>query len=195
MIVAAVLLPVLRAPQRRASITTIFCVNNLKQVGLAYRVWEGDNGDIYPMGISVTNGGSMEMAATGNVVQTFLVMSNELATPKILYCPADSARVCANSFFGLANSNVSFFVGMAVTNDANPQLILSGDSDFEIGGKPVRAGLLSLWANDPVAWSATRHGHSGNLGLADGSVQSVTTASLPGYFVRTGVATNRLAIP
>jgi type II secretory pathway pseudopilin PulG len=28
---------------------TTWCVNNLKQVGLAYRLWEGDNNDKYPM--------------------------------------------------------------------------------------------------------------------------------------------------
>jgi prepilin-type processing-associated H-X9-DG protein len=193
MIVAAVLLPVLRRPQRCS--LRISCVDNLKQIGLAYRIWEGDSRDIYPTGISVTNGGSMEMVVTGNVLQTFLVMSNELCTPEMLYCPEDSARVCANGFFGLANSNVCYFVSADVTNDENPQLILSGDSNFEIGGKPVPAGLLSLWTNDPVAWSATRHVHSGNIALADGSVQHVTTSGLQRSLVETGIATNRLAIP
>jgi hypothetical protein len=46
-----------------------------------------------------------------------------------------------------------------------------------------------------VAWDATRHVHDGNLGLGDGSVQQVTSASLHGYIERTGFATNRLAIP
>src|ERR1035438_9589462 len=82
LIVWALLVPMLMNAQRRAHATS--CVNNLKQVGLAYRIWEGDNGDIYPMGISVTNGGSMEMVQTGNVLQTFQVMSNELSTPRIL---------------------------------------------------------------------------------------------------------------
>ena len=87
MILIVLLLPRLATPNGR--ISKINCTNNLKQVGLAYRIWEGDNGDIYPMGISVTNGGSMEMVATGNVVQTFLVMSNELSTPRILHCHRD----------------------------------------------------------------------------------------------------------
>ena len=174
----------------------IVCINNLKQVGLAYKIWEGDNGDILPMGISITNGGSMEMVATGNVVQTFLAMSNELSTPKILICLADENRFWTNSFSGLSNSNVSYFVGVDVTNDVNPQMILSGDSNFELAGKPVKSGLVALWTNDPVAWPpATRHIKSGNIGLADGSVQSTISSSLRSYFQQTSFVTNRLAIP
>ncbi|HWD94787.1 MAG TPA: hypothetical protein VG938_20830 [Verrucomicrobiae bacterium] len=50
----------------------ILCVNNLKQLGLAMRVWAGDNGDKYPTSL--------------------VVMSNELSTAKILICPGDKAR-------------------------------------------------------------------------------------------------------
>jgi TolA-binding protein len=50
----------------------IQCVNNLKQLGLALRIWAGDNNDKY---------------------STSLVsMSNELSTVKILLCPGDKAR-------------------------------------------------------------------------------------------------------
>jgi hypothetical protein len=42
----------------------IRCVNDLKQVGIAFRLWEGDNNDKYPMAVSVTNGGAMELIAT-----------------------------------------------------------------------------------------------------------------------------------
>ena len=170
-------------------------MNNLKQVDVAYRIWAGDNGDIYPMGISVTNGGSMEIVQTGNVVQTFLVMSNELSTPKALYCPADMDRSWAASFSGISNSNISYLVGVETTNELNPQMILSSDCNFEIGARPVKSGLLLLWTNDPVAWAAPRHIHSGCLGLNDGSVQGSTSSAMENYFVDTGIATNRLAIP
>ena len=190
----AFLLPELqRAKSHRSKID---CINNLKQIGLSYRIWEGDNGDKFPMGISVTNGGSMEMVQTGNVLQTFLAMSNELSTPKILICSSDTNSSYAFSFGGLSNSNISYFVGLDATNHANEQMVISGDSNFEIGGKPVKAGLNSFWTNDPVAWSpTTRHMKSGNIGFADGSVQSTTSKSLQKYFQQTGLATNRLAIP
>jgi hypothetical protein len=48
------------------------CVNNLKQIGLALRVWSTVHDDKYPTSL--------------------MVMSNELSTPKILICPGDTAR-------------------------------------------------------------------------------------------------------
>ncbi len=193
MLLAIVLLPRLVTPN--VHYRMVNCSNNLKQIDLAYRIWEGDNGDVYPMGISVTNGGSMEMVATGNVVQTFLVMSNELSTPKLLYCPEDKAHAETNMFAGLVNSNISYYVGVDVTNDMNPQMIISGDSNFENAGVPVKSGLWQFWTNDPVNWSATRHAGVGYIGLADGSVQEATTSYLRQMVQQTGLATNRFAIP
>jgi hypothetical protein len=194
MILLVVLLPTLAVARRKSS--KINCVNNLKQICLAYRVWEGDNGDIYPMGISITNGGSMEMVTTGNVVQSFLVMSNELSTPMVLHCWEDMAHIQTRSFAGLASSNISYFVGVDVTNDTNPLMIISGDANFEIGGVLVKSGLLEFSTNAPIAWTATRHITYGNIGLADGSVQQVTSSRFRQWLLpQTGLATNRLAIP
>src|SRR5271165_6221667 len=83
-ILAAMLLPALAAAKRKAQ--RINCVNNLKEIGLAFRVWEGDNGDKYPMAVSTANGGAKEMVASSSValpanpdafVYAFMVMSNE----------------------------------------------------------------------------------------------------------------------
>src|SRR5271168_3120849 len=59
----------------------IACVNNLKEVALATRIWEGDHGDLYPMAVSQTNGGAMEPVTIGDATAVFQVMSNELSTP------------------------------------------------------------------------------------------------------------------
>ena len=193
LILAGLLLPVLTRAKRKAP--DIYCVVNLKQIALAGRIWGTEHNDTYPMGISVTNGGSMEMVTTGDVVQTFQVMSNELQVPKILICPEDTQHHWADSYGALAKSNISYFIGVEVTNDANPQMILSGDANLEIAGTPVKSGLVTLGTNDRVAWSAARHHCFGNLGLADGSVQTTTTNTLNQLFQQTGVPTNRLAIP
>src|SRR5437667_10028386 len=78
----------------------INCVNNLKQVGMSFRTWDLDNGDKYPMQVSVTNGGTMELVGTGMAFMHFAVMSNELSTPKILFCPRenDIRRMEASTF-------------------------------------------------------------------------------------------------
>ena len=43
------LLPALAAAKKKAQ--KISCTNNLKQVGLATRIWGGDNGDKYAMAV------------------------------------------------------------------------------------------------------------------------------------------------
>jgi competence protein ComGC len=189
----AIFLPALTPAKHHGGLN---CVSNLKQVGLAYRLWEGDNNDKYPMFVSVTNGGAMEAIATGNVAACFQVMSNELSTPKILVCPEDADRIAATNFTtDFNNSKISYFVSLDVTNEINPQMILCGDDNFEIGGVPVKSGLLELSTNAPVSWTSARHHFAGNIGLADGSVQQVTTKGLQSAFQQAGLATNRLAIP
>lgn len=66
----------------------IQCVNHLKQVGLAARIWAGDNEDRYPKDI--------------------VTMSNELSTPRILICPADGERRPATDFASFTAANVSY---------------------------------------------------------------------------------------
>jgi hypothetical protein len=175
--------------------TEVQCVNNLKQIGLAYRIWEGDNGDKMPMQVPAKNGGAMEPAALGNVARIFQVMSNELSTPRVLICPADADRFAAKDFTaGFDNSHVSYFAGLDAS-DAQPAMFLSGDDNFAIDGVPVKSGLLLLATNAPVGWTAARHINQGNIGRADGSVMTTSSSSLRQMLVQTGVATNRLAIP
>ena len=193
LIIAAVLLPALAAAKKRSS--RIPCVSNLKQIGVAYRVWSGDNDDKYPMQVSVTNGGVMESIATGNVAACFQVMSNTLTSPKLLICPEDTKSILATNFGpGFNNSNVSYFVGLDA-DQTNSQMLLSGDDNFEIGGVPVKSGLLQLWTNAPIAWTKARHESGNYILLADDSVQQLTTDGLQQALRQTGVATNRLVIP
>jgi prepilin-type N-terminal cleavage/methylation domain-containing protein len=207
-VVAALLLPALLS-HHEGRMQLINCVNNLKEIGVAYRVWEGDNGDKYPMFVSVTNGGAMELIATGNVTACFLVMSNELSMPKILACPDDKKRLPAATSFSdpQLTGKISYFVNLDATENC-PQMLLSGDDNFEIGGVPVKSGLVQFSTNAYVAWTSGRHvsynSHfwipvrnrfMGNIGLADGSVQQVTTDGLLQLIRQTGTATNRLAIP
>lgn len=185
-----------RPEARRAALRT-YCQENLKVIVLSFKIWSGDCNDRFPTLTSVTNGGSMEPVQAGNVIQTFLVMTNELSTAKILTCPADIGRICVTNFAGLSNTNISYFLGIDAT-DADPGWILSGDSGFELGGIPVKPGLNLFWTNDPVTWSAVNsHLKSGNLAFTDGSVRSITSAELPTAFQlrQTGSATNRFAIP
>jgi len=198
-VLAAVFLPALLPPKRIPS--GINCINNVKQVGLAFMMWTGDHNEKYPMEISVADGGTMELAATGDVLTTFQIMSNELSTPKILFCPADTIHTITNIWgVNFTARNVSYFIGLDA-NTNRSQAFLSGDSNFAIGGVPVKSGLLELPTNAPIAWTAARHKFGGSIGLADGSVgklNSVLPVSKEGLqkvLIQTGLATNRLALP
>lgn len=204
-LVVVLVLPMLaRAKSHRGS----NCLTNLKQIGLAFRVWAGDHGDKYPMQVSVTNGGAMKLAAAGDVSAIFRVMSNELATPKVLVCPQDTARYYAtNCTTDLNHQTISYFVGLDA-EDKYPQMILSGDDNLEVNGVRVQPGILNLLTNAPVEWTENdRHGYpqhwrfrnqhlrKGNIGLADGSVQENSVSTFNSALANTGVATNRLVIP
>jgi type II secretory pathway pseudopilin PulG len=204
---AALLLPITVASSCNKC-QKISCRDNLLQIDLAYRVWAGDNGDKYPMQTSVTNGGTMELVNGNNAWINFAVMSNELSTPKILICPEDQSKTFATNFTtDFNNSHVSYFVGLDADED-HPQMFLSGDDNFEIGGVPVKSGLLELTTKSDVAWTSSRHFFAkahfwtlthlkpfGNIGLADGSVQQLDNSGLTNLLQQTGLATNRLAIP
>jgi hypothetical protein len=88
---------------QKAQAERIHCVNNMKQIGLACRLWAGDNQDIYP-----TN---------------FISMTNELSTWLVLQCPSDHTHNVTN-WDDVAAGKVSYIlVGAGLTED-HPQAIL-----------------------------------------------------------------------
>jgi prepilin-type N-terminal cleavage/methylation domain-containing protein len=170
----------------------ISCANNLKEIALAHRIWEVASQHVYPMAISWTNGGAMEQLASGNVAALFEVMSNELSSPKILYCPADTDHFPATNFSsGFSARNISYFIGVNAA-EGNPQMMLVGDDNFVIDGVPVKSGLLNLATNQLISWSSARHKFCGNVALTDGSVQQFSTKGFQNCFNQT---TNQIAIP
>jgi prepilin-type N-terminal cleavage/methylation domain-containing protein len=150
-ILAALLLPALAAAKRKAQ--RISCVNDLKQVGLAFRMWEGDNGDRYPMAVSTIKNGAMETVysalsttpAKYDLLTVFSCMSNEINTPKILFCPADNGVWGANLPRTQATNWITFdptitggqlaftYLSYFVCGDAfesYPQMIMDGDRNI-----------------------------------------------------------------
>ena len=191
-ILAAMLLPALAKAKTKAS--RINCVNNLKQGCLAFRIWEGDNGDKMPMDVPVASGGTKEFDTGADTFRHFQVMSNELSTPKILICPADT-RIVANNFARLKNQNVSYFVGLEA-NDEFPQRFLDGDRNITGESNPEN-GILKLVPGQRVTWTQDIHVNQGNVGLSDGSVQQYSNSRLRDALRNSGDPTNtwRISLP
>jgi prepilin-type N-terminal cleavage/methylation domain-containing protein len=215
-ILAAMLLPALAKAKAKAQ--KINCPNNLKQVGLAFRQWSLDNSDQYPMGLASASGGAKEAvglaattAWTANVAPPnagrgvhwmFMVMSNELNTPKILACPSESGdshnaagtKLAQASVFGpkLATAGApegfqndfytSYFVGVDAS-ETSPSMFLTGDHNLGTGANQVTkvaqfisAGTNSAWTATSIGWQDNNHSKQGNVGLSDGSVQGFSTS-------------------
>jgi hypothetical protein len=92
------------------------CLNNLKNIGLAMRIFATDYGDKFPFQVSQREGGTQEFCSAdalgfdSNSARHFLVLSNELMSPKILVCPSDRNTVIAADFLSLQNTNVTYVV-------------------------------------------------------------------------------------
>jgi prepilin-type N-terminal cleavage/methylation domain-containing protein len=150
-ILAGMLLPALAKAKAKAQ--KIKCVSNLKNVGLAFRIFATDNGDLYPMQVPDDQGGSASAvdrrSGAGQVWRHFLSLSNELQTPKIVLCPSDglgrvesttwntnrirSQRDNVQEAFN-ANQNISYFVGFDA-DETLPQSLLSGDRNITNGDR------------------------------------------------------------
>src|SRR5688572_19607031 len=106
-ILAFLVLSALSGANRMARM--IACTNNVKQIGLAARIFASDHKDRFPMEVPVSEGGTREIVGFGVVVPHFLVISNELSVPKLLICPSDT-RMVASKFGDLRDWNISYFV-------------------------------------------------------------------------------------
>lgn len=170
-ILASMLLPALAKAKQKAQ--RISCVNNLKQVGTAYRIWENDNGDRYPFAQQESLGGYQSMLSSvfgtpGAYAYTvYSIMQNEMGqSPKVVLCPADDISANTNFYYASGNepqkidasiplpanfgtfdnSNVSYFVGVG-SADTMPQSILGGDRNLGNGGT-INNGTVSSPSQD-----------------------------------------------
>lgn len=156
-ILAGMLLPALAKAKAKAQ--EIKCVSNLKQVGLAFRMFAVDHDDLYPWNVSTNSGGSSEFVPTltqsggrpiewvrenrnENIYRHFSAISNELSTPKICISPADGSQKEADNFGWVAreaanpnpdyfndNHHLSYLVGYNA-DETKPQTILSGNRNI-----------------------------------------------------------------
>lgn len=186
-VVAVIFLPALHRPTGKA--TRIQCVNNLKNAGLAFRIFATDNNDQFPGAILSSNHAGPSSIMAANVYQW---LSNELSTPKLLLCPADKRQEAAN-FIQLAAKNISYFTSLNAS-ETNASSFLAGDRNILVNGKPV-TGLVGIHTNLHLSWSKELHVEQGNICMADGSVQQLSSNRLQQSIRDQELPTNYLAFP
>jgi prepilin-type N-terminal cleavage/methylation domain-containing protein len=172
-ILAGMLLPALAKAKSKGQ--RVSCVNNLRQIALAFFSFSSDHNNRFPTTVA-QNGGSSDFATSASgdgaaahlglrrvtanqdqsrgVFGIFLVLSNELVTPKILVCPGEpekerqpattfawspspvvtsqsSATIWGSGSF-VNDHQTSYFSGID-SNPSHPQTIMSGDHGLGTG--------------------------------------------------------------
>ncbi len=191
-ILASMLLPALAKAKGKA--LRISCVNNLRQMGLAFRMWADDNESRYPWRLSPTDGGSQGMTEAW---RHFLPITNEIATPKIFKCPSDSDRDKANDwsaspgsgFIGMANGALSYFVGTD-SDDSLPGVQITGDRNVQGTDNQTcdnaRINNATLLDPSTARWQSSIHNDAGNMLMGDGSAQQLSQNGLRRHLQQTG---------
>ena len=180
-LLAALLLPALGQAKSRAR--RMQCIDHLHQAGVGFVSFANDHNGQFPMSVPTSAGGTLELARGGNQLQGdfyfsyrhFQAASNDLVTPKLLVCPAES-RLSATSFATLSNGNLSYFIGVNA-ECARSTSILAGDrnltNDYTTAGTLTRLGL-----NYALRWTEDLHRFKGNLLFADAHVEQKNNSVL-----------------
>jgi prepilin-type N-terminal cleavage/methylation domain-containing protein len=185
-ILASLLLPALSRAKTKAQ--RIKCINNLKQIGLAERLWADDRDGNFTWKVEQAEGGG-KPNGSGNakVNLQLLLLSNELATTKILLCPSDVLRrTPAPNFSSLLLANIGYAL-CTEANETRPRMILGTDRNmynFDFTGLPDGINCFVLTSSGSGAYTAfwrknISHGaNAGTVSLSDGSVQQLIDATL-----------------
>ena len=193
-ILAGMLLPALSKAKERGK--RISCVSNLRQNGLAFRMWADDNDSRYPWRVDPSEGGSRTLSEAW---QHFAVISNEVATPKVFKCASDNARDKANDwsasasegFSGMKNNALSYFVGTD-SDDSLSQMHVLGDRNIvgqdnqTCATAGITQSVVTKLPSGTGDWKNEIHGQAGNLCMGDGSVQQLSVNGLRLHLQQTG---------
>lgn len=191
-ILASMILPALSKAKGKA--LRISCVNNLRNIGLSFRMWADDN-DRFPWRISAANGGS---GGETEAWKSFVLIQGEINTPRVFRCPSDADREKAwdwtatpgSGFEAMKNSALSYFVGTDA-DESHPSVQVSGDrnltgTDNQSCPSAQLNGTATLLDPATAIWQNNIHSRAGNMLMGDGSVQQLSAFGLKRHLEQTG---------
>src|SRR5436305_15233356 len=82
------IIAVAKASAQARSSSRIACLNNLRQIGIAFRMWANGHQNRFPWQVPPKRG-TWEWAETTQTLRHFHIASNELDAPGTVDCPAD----------------------------------------------------------------------------------------------------------
>jgi len=190
-ILASMLLPALAKAKGKA--LRISCLNNLRQMGLAFRMWSDDNESRFPWRLPPADGGTQGYIEAW---RHFLPITNEIVTPKVFKCPSDREKDKAydwitpgSGFEAMGNGALSYFVGTD-SDDNLPGVQVLGDRNVQgIDNQTCdNAKISNATLLDPptAKWEGDIHNDAGNMLMGDGSVQQLSMSGLRRHLQQTG---------
>jgi hypothetical protein len=193
-VLAGLLLPSMVGTGPRKS-PRIQCVNNLKQISLAMKLFANENSDQYPFQVPSKDGGTKEWAGTLAVHRHFQILSWNLGNPRIFSCPNDKKRPPATDFGSFGLGNLSYFIEQNAVEKGSITLLL-GDRNLTLNKVVLTNGCYLVPTQQELDWDANSiHRGAGNLSLTDGSTKQASPAILQRTRLGQTMPTNWLAIP
>jgi len=190
-LLGAVALPLLASSKPRSE--RVLCLNNLRQIGVAMNLRATETDNLYHWRVPVANGGVSGHAQQGNTWFQFAWVSNELATPRILMCPADKAKKLATSWgiednggflhASYRNLAASYGIGLDAFSD-NPNHVLSGDRNMDTrilagcSAGPTGVPTFLVPSDLRTKWTHNIHFSSGNALFTDGRALELSNKEL-----------------
>jgi len=188
-LLAFLVLPALANTRPRSH--RVICANNLRQIGMGVQLWGNDRGDRPPQEVELAEGGTRRHALAANTWVHFAWLSNEIASPKVLLCPADTG-VQATEFTGnpaggylhpnFANRATSYALSYRF-NSLNP--FLAGDRNLVFTGGSAGCSIFNVaraiplpYSGTTAGWNESIHVLAGNYLSFDGSVKQADNAAL-----------------
>jgi type II secretory pathway pseudopilin PulG len=201
-------LPLLGNTSMRSNQTS--CLNNLRQIGVAFQAWGNDYGDRRPWQVPMQEGGSSSHPFRNNAFLHYTFLSNHIS-PQLLIDPAEtdpSKRTATDwnlspgGFLSLKNNALSYMFSTH-TYLAEATDILSSDRNVQFAGSSgcsygggLQVQSLGVGVNFR-GWTNGPHGIGGNVLVNDGHVEYATQGRLKAIITQEGdfVGSDHLLTP